>query len=130
MNFFDTLLAKKLSGNGGGTSIENCFVGLAILPETQFDTLVVATGFAPKIVGAWVYDEVNELNTFSVVYGITAGNQDGVYFQEGGYERTYTADGTTDVGKGHIVGTSSTGFTVQTCEPYFAGKEIRFVAIG
>ena len=130
MNFLDILLAKKLSGNGGGTSIENCFVGLAILPETLFDTLVVATGFAPKIVGVWVYDEVNKLNTFSVVYGITTGNQDGVFFQEGGYKHTYTADGSSGPGRGHIAGTSATGFTIQTCEQYFAGKEIRFVAIG
>ena len=126
MSFYDKLFA----GTGGGASVDTCYVGTATLPETQFDTLEIETGFAPKIVGAWVFDEVNELDTFSVVYGITTGNQDGVYFQEGGYSRTYTADGTTDVGKGHIVGTSSTGFTVQTCEPYFAGKEIKLITIG
>ena len=118
------------AGTGGGASVENCYVGTATLPEKVFDTLVVETGFAPKIVGVWVYDEVHELNTFSVVYGIVTGNQDGEFFQDGGYTRTYTANGTSGAGRGHITGTSATGFTIQTCEDFFAGKEIRFVAIG
>lgn len=121
---------RLISGYGGGSLPGNVYAGSITSPSTQYDTLTVTTGFAPKIVGAWCYDDVNNLNTYTVVYGITAGSQNGVYFQDGGFTRTYTANGTTGGGKGHIIGTSSTGFTFQTCEPYFANKQINLIAIG
>ena len=119
-----------IDGYGGGSLPNNVYAGSITSPSTQYDTVTVTTGFAPKIVGAWCYDDVNNLNTYTVVYGITTGSQNGVYFQDGGFSRTYSANGTTGGGKGHIIGTSSTGFTFQTCETYFGNKQVKLIALG
>ena len=109
------------------------YTGTFVSPLRLWDTSFIETGFAPKAVAVTVYDHVNELNTYSVVYGITNGNQDGEYFQDGGYKRSYTANntsGTAQNKKGHIIGTSENGFTFQVCEDYFANKTVRYIAIG
>lgn len=118
-----------IAGYGGGLP-NNVYVGTITSPSSLFDTLTVTTGFAPKIVGAWCYDDVHNINTYTVVYGITIGNQTGVFFQDGGFSRSYTANGTTGGGKGHIIGTSSTGFTFETCESFFGDKPVNLIAIG
>ena len=128
MDLFDILYARKQAG-GGGSLPSKTYASTITTPATQYGTVQITTGFTPSIVGAWVYDEVNGLDTFTVVYG-AGDSPNGEYFQEGGYRRRYTADGTTGEGRGHITGIGTNGFTVQTCEPYFAGKVMRLVALG
>lgn len=123
-------IRNLIVGYGGGSLPSNVYAGTITAPSTQYDTVTVTTGFTPTIVGAWCYDDVNNLNTYTVIYGITTGSQNGVYFQDGGFSRTYTANGSTGGGKGHIIGTSSTGFTFQTCETYFGGKQVKLIALG
>lgn len=115
---------------GGEQQTQVKYSGSFTSPLHVWDTLFVDVGFAPKVVAVWAYDDVNELNTYSVVYGITNGNQNGYYFQDGGFTRTYAADNTSGPAKGHIIGTSANGFTFQVCETFFANKLIKFIAIG
>lgn len=119
--------------SGYGTTIPNIYIGTTITPATLHGTKFITTGFAPKIVGAWCYDDINNLNTYSVVYGIYTGAQNGFYFQDvyqgSAYTRTYTANNTTGA-SGHIIGTSNTGFTIQTLESFFVEKEMKLIAIG
>lgn len=118
---------------GGKQQTQIKYSGSFTSPLHVWDTLFVDVGFAPKVVAVWAYDDVNELNTYSVVYGITNGNQNGYYFQDGGFTRTYTANNTSGSDqsrKGHIIGTSANGFTFQVCETYFANKLVKFIAIG
>lgn len=118
---------------GYGALIQNVYIGTATTPTALHGTKFITTGFAPKIVGAWCYDDTNNLDTYSVVYGIYVGAQNGVYFQDvyqgSAYSRTYTANNTPGA-SGHIIGTSNTGFTIQTLENFFAGKEMKLIAIG
>lgn len=123
---------KSLIDGYGGASIQNVYIGTTTTPTTLRATKFITTGFAPKIVGAWCYDDSQNINTYSVVYGINIGAQNGVYFQSNGFTRTYTANNTSGAGAatGHIIGTSNTGFTIQTLETFFAGKEIKLIALG
>lgn len=123
-------IRNLIAGYGGGSTPTGVYVGTLTSPSALFGTVTITTGFAPKIVGAWCYDDVHNINTYTVVYGITTESQIGVFFQDGGFSRTYTANNTTGGGKGHIIGTSSTGFTFQTCETYFAGKQVTVIALG
>lgn len=119
--------------NGYGTTIQNIYIGTTTTPATLRGTKFIEVGFSPKIVGAWCYDDINNLNTYSVVYGIYTGAQNGFYFQDvyqgSAYTRSYTANNTTGA-NGHIIGTSNTGFTIQTLESFFAEKEMKLIAIG
>ena len=113
------------------TNLPYVYVGTATMPATQYDTIKITTPFAPKIVGAMLKATVDDVSydTYTVVYGITSDEQRGVYFQTDDYSRTYTADNTTGTGRGHVIGTDATGFTLQTCEPYFGGQQITFIAL-
>lgn len=124
-------IQSLIAGYGGGLPI-NAYAGAITAPATQYNTMRINCGFAPKIVGAKLIATVDgvEYQTYSVVYGINTGNQTGVYFQTGGFSRTYTANGTTGAARGHIIGTDATGFTIQTCEPYFASEQMILIAIG
>lgn len=128
-----TAAVQRLINGYGGTSIPNIYIGTITTPLTLRGTKFIETGFAPKIVGAWCYDDNNSLNTYSVVYGIYTGAQNGFYFQGvyqgSAYTRSYTANNITGA-TGHIIGTSNTGFTIQTLETFFAGKEMKLIAIG
>lgn len=118
---------------GGEQQTQIKYSGSFTSPLRVWDTLFVDVGFAPKVVAVWAYDDVNDLNTYSVVYGITNGDQNGYYFQDGGFTRAYAADntsGSAQTRKGHIIGTSENGFTFQVCETYFANKLVKFIAIG
>lgn len=123
---------RLISGYGGGSLPANVYAGTITAPSIQYNTTHINCGFAPKIVGAKLIATVDgvEYKTYTVVYGINTGNQNGVYFQTGGFSRTYTANGTTGAARGHIIGTDATGFTIQTCEPYFASEQMILIAIG
>ena len=127
-----TAITNLCAGYGGGLP-SNVYVGTTTTPATLHGTKFITTGFAPKIVGAWCHDDINNLDTYSVIYGIYTGAQNGFYFQDiyqgSAYTRTYTANNTTGA-TGHIIGTSNTGFTIQTLENFFAGKEMKLIAIG
>lgn len=133
--FADTDLTAAITNlcNGyGGNLPNNVYYGAITAPTTQYNTIRINCGFAPKIVGAKLIATFEGVlyNTYSIVYGINTGNQNGVYFQTGGFSRTYTANGTTGSARGHIIGTDATGFTIQTCEPYFAGEQMILIALG
>lgn len=119
--------------SGYGALIQNVYIGTTTTPTSLHGTKFVTTGFAPKIVGAWCHDDINDLDTYSVVYGIYTGAQNGFYFQDvyqgSAYTRSYTANNTPGA-TGHIIGTSNAGFTIQTLETFFAGKEMKLIAIG
>ena len=123
---------RLINGYGGGGLPTNAYAGTITAPATQYNTARINCGFAPKIVGAKLIATVDgvEYKTYTVVYGINTGNQTGVYFQTGGFSRTYTANGTSGAARGHIIGTDATGFTIQTCEPYFASEQMILIALG
>ena len=123
---------RLINGYGGGSLPSNVYAGTITAPATQYNTARINCDFAPKIAAAKLIATVDgvQYKTYTVVYGINTGNQTGVYFQTGGFSRTYTANGTTGAARGHIIGTDATGFTIQTCEPYFASEQMILVAIG
>lgn len=116
--------------NGYGSTVENTKVGTAIMPDGLFDTKFIETGFAPKSVTVYVHDDERNLNTYTTCRGYDKSNQSGLYYQDGGFTRSFTANNTTGKGRGHLIGVSDNGFTVMTCETYFASKTFRYVAIG
>ena len=127
-----TAAVQRLISGYGGITPSGTYIGTRTAPITQYDTFYINTGFAPKIIGALLDATVDGVlyHTYSVVYGINNGSQSGVYFQTGGFSRTYSANNTTGAARGHIIGSDSTGFTFQTCEPYFGGQTVYLIALG
>lgn len=111
-------------------SIENTKVGTAIMPDGLFGTKFIETGFTPKSVTVYLHDETHNSNTYTTCCGYDKSHQTGVYYQDGGYNRSFTVNNTTGAGRGHVIGVGDNGFTIMTCEDYFAGLTCRYVAIG
>lgn len=118
------------NGYGSGSSVENTKVGTAVMPDGLFDTKFIETGFTPKSVTVYVYDDKQNMNTYTTCCGYDESHQTGTYYQSNGFTRSFTANNTTGGGRGHVIGVSDTGFTIMSCEDFFAGLPCRYVAIG
>lgn len=125
-----TSAVSRLCSGYGGSIPSNTYVGTTVMPSSRLGTKTVEVGFSPKIVGVWVYDDVNNLNTFSVMWCIDGTTPSAIYFQDQGYHRNYVADGTADNAKGHVIGVTSNGFILMTCESYFIEKTAKIIALG